>query len=77
MATFMRKIPKKFVEDGINECGKRVCLCVEYLNFGKKKDRDRYKHCYITYENNQKYENNEKYEKDYDYEKILEIYNFS
>ena len=78
----MRKIPKKFVEDGINECGKQACLCVEYLNFGKKKDRERYKHCYITYENNQKYEKYEKYEKynyekDYDYEKLLELYNFS
>ena len=76
MATLIRKIPKNFIQEEINPCGKHLCLCVEYLNFGKKKDRDRYKHCYITHENNEKYEKYN-YEKDYDYEKLLELYNFS
>ena len=51
----MRKIPKMVV-DGINPCGNHICLCIEYLDFGKEKDRQRYKHCYITSENNSKYE---------------------
>ena len=38
-------------------CSNRVCLCVEYLDFGKNKDREKYKHCLITADNNYKYEN--------------------
>lgn len=40
----------------IYPCHKHFCLCVEYLNFGKEKDRQTYKNCYITSENNAKYE---------------------
>jgi len=40
----------------IYPCHKHICLCVEYLDFGKSKDRDRYKHCFITADNNAKYE---------------------
>jgi len=56
MVSKMGKIPQQIVQGGINHCGKHFCLCVEYLDFGKKKDRERYKHCYITQQNNEKYE---------------------
>ena len=33
-----------------------LCLCVEYLNFLKKKDIKKYYNCMITYFNNNKHE---------------------
>jgi len=56
MVSRMGKIPQIIVQGGVNHCGKNFCLCIEYLDFGKKKDRERYKHCYITQENNENYE---------------------
>jgi hypothetical protein len=37
-------------------CQRYVCLCIEYLNFGKSEHFNKYKHCFITNENNLKYE---------------------
>ena len=54
MGSIYRKIPR-IVHD-VNHCGKHFCLCVEYLDFGKKKDREKYRHCYITQKNNERYE---------------------
>ena len=75
MASVLKIIPRfvrsESVRHDIMPCGKHICLCVEYLDFGKKKDRDRYKHCFITHENNEKYEKNNY---DYDYEKFIENY---
>jgi len=54
MGSIYRKIPQIVHE--VNHCGKHFCLCVEYLDFGKKKDREKYRHCYITQKNNERYE---------------------
>ncbi len=42
--------------ENIFPCNKLFCKCVEYLDFGKKKDIVYYRHCYITAMNNKKYE---------------------
>ena len=58
-------------------CHKNYCLCVEYLNFRKEKDRNRYKHCYITSVNNAKYKdekntyNTQPYDSLYEFHKSL------
>lgn len=36
-------------------CNNKFCLCVEYLNFSKKKDIKKYYNCMITNFNNNKY----------------------
>ena len=58
-------------------CNKHFCLCVEYLDFGIEKNRNRYKQCYITSGNNAKYkeENNtynpRPYDSFYEFHKAL------
>ena len=44
------------IRSDIYPCSKYFCVCIEYLNFGNKKDINRYKHCYTTDERNKKYE---------------------
>ena len=41
-------------------CNRYFCKCVEYLNFSKSKDLNKYKHCFITANNNLKYKYNNK-----------------
>jgi hypothetical protein len=56
----LRKIPQQIIRGGINPCGKHVCLCIEYLDFGEKGDMEKYKHCYDAYEKNSRYEKKKK-----------------
>ena len=35
-------------KENISPCSKRFCLCIEYLNFSKKKDLQYYKNCMIN-----------------------------
>lgn len=42
--------------ENIFPCNRVFCKCVEYLDFGKKKDIKYYHQCFITYMNNKKYE---------------------
>ena len=44
----------------IMPCNRYFCKCVEYLNFSKSKDLNKYKHCFITANNNSKYEYNKR-----------------
>ena len=58
-------------------CHKQFCLCVEYLDFGKAKDWNKYKQCYITSVNNAKYNrginiyNEKQYDSLYEFHKAM------
>ena len=45
--------------NNIVPCQRYMCICVEYLDFGKTTDFNKYKHCHITYRNNVKYYRND------------------
>ena len=53
-----RYIGTRFInmaKDNIFPCNRRVCKCVEYLNFTKDSDIQFYKNCMLTAERNDKY----------------------
>ena len=53
---FIRQIKFPIRKVDIYPCSQTVCLCLEYLDFGKLDHVNLYKHCMITNYNNQKYE---------------------
>ena len=64
MAGIVARNITTLADKGVFPCGKFFCMCVEYLDFGKKEDEKRYKNCYITYENNLKYKKEKKEKKE-------------
>ena len=44
----IQNIAFPIAKENIFPCGKRFCLCIEYLNFSKKKDVQYYKNCMIN-----------------------------
>ncbi len=44
----IKKIIYPIAKENIFPCGRYFCVCVEYLNFGKKIDVERYKQCMVT-----------------------------
>jgi hypothetical protein len=53
------KFPIKKVD--IYPCSQKICLCLEYLNFGNPDHVNLYKHCMITNYNNSKYDSGYKF----------------
>ena len=56
----MKQAQRKMIMEEIYPCTKTFCVCIEYLDFSKKKDIYKYEHCYITDMRNNKYKPKEK-----------------
>lgn len=50
----IRQISYPIKKSNIFPCSKKVCLCIEYLDFKKLDHVNLYKHCMITDYNNSK-----------------------
>ncbi len=48
MSSYIGKIVFPIAKNDIVPCGKFFCICVEYLDFGNKKDVNKYRQCMIT-----------------------------
>ncbi len=72
----MKQAHRKMIMEEIYPCTKTFCVCIEYLDFSKKKDLYKYEHCYITDMRNNKYKTNkENYITFYDYKKVNQKFN--
>ncbi len=52
MNNFVQTIKYPIQKNNILPCTQRICYCIEYLNFKKKKDVLFYRNCMITNINN-------------------------
>ena len=48
LPSYILRIAYPIKNSNIMPCSKKMCLCVEYLNFGKLDHVTLYKHCMIT-----------------------------
>ena len=48
MSQFLQRITFPIKNVDIYPCSQKICLCVEYLDFGTREQVNLYKHCMIT-----------------------------
>ena len=63
--SFINRIAFPIKDSNLIPCNKFFCVCIEYLDFGKKEHVSIYKHCMVTSMNNKKYPSPRKINKSY------------